>query len=128
MATLAIIGVHLVLRPVGRLIDRAPQGNAESTTQATVHVVCERRDEAHVRTLLVQTLSSADPRLVGLRTRRGEDGTTRLEAGVAIDGASAAGADLEQLVTRLSLEPGIRDLHWHLADHETACAKPGALV
>ncbi|MEI5102539.1 MgtC/SapB family protein [Streptomyces sp. PmtG] len=124
----AVIVVHLVLRPTSRLIDRAPRGNADATTQVTFHVTCDRRDEAHVRALLIQLLSSTAPRLDGLRIRRGEDeGTTALEAAVTLDGAP--GADMEHLVTRLSLEPGVRDLHWHLADQdEQARAERDALV
>lgn len=121
-----VIGVHLVLRPASRLIDRAPQGNADTTTHATFHVTCDRPDEPHIRALLIQLLSSTDPQLAGLRIRRSDD-TTRLEAAVTIDGSPAA--DMEQLVTRLSLEPGIRDLHWHLTDHEDqARADHDALV
>ncbi|MFD9076580.1 hypothetical protein [Streptomyces lasiicapitis] len=120
--------MHLTLRPTSRLLDRAPQGNADTTTQVTFHVTCDRRDEAHIRALLIQLLSSTDPRLAGLRIRRGEDeGTTALEAAVVIDGAP--GADMEQLVTRLSLEPGVRDLHWHLTDQDDqARAEREALV
>ncbi|MFD5699238.1 MULTISPECIES: MgtC/SapB family protein [Streptomyces] len=123
-----VVAVHLTLRPTSRLIDRAPQGNADTTTQVTFHVTCDRRDEAHIRALLIQLLSSTDPRLAGLRIRRGEDeGTTALEAAVVIDGAP--GADMEQLVTRLSLEPGVRDLHWHLTDQDDqARAEREALV
>ncbi|MEV0439600.1 MgtC/SapB family protein [Streptomyces spectabilis] len=117
LGALTVIGVHLILRPTSRLIDRAPQASADTTTQVTLHVTCERRTETHVRALLIQLLSSADPRLAGLRIRRGEGGgTTALEAAVTLDGAP--GADMEQLVTRLSLEPGVHDLHWHLTDQD----------
>ncbi|MFD4318302.1 MgtC/SapB family protein [Streptomyces sp. NPDC058548] len=60
--------------------------------------------------------ASGRPQLTGVRVRRSQDDTTTLEASVTLDGAP--GAELEHLVARLSLEPGIRDLHWHLADHD----------
>ncbi|MFE0102037.1 MgtC/SapB family protein [Streptomyces sp. NPDC059009] len=116
LGSAAVIAVHLLLRPTSRLIDRAPQGNADTPTQLTFHVVCERREESHVRALLIQLLSSTDPRLDGVRIRRGKDDTTSLAAAVTVDGPP--GADMEQLVSRLSLEPGIRDLYWHLSDRE----------
>lgn len=123
----AVVCVHLTLRPASRLIDRAPQGNDDSTAQVAFHVTCDRRDEGHVRALLIQLLSGTDARLAGLRIRRGDDGATALEASVLIDGAP--GADMEQLVTRLSLEPGVRDLHWQLADQdEQARAEREALA
>ncbi|MFD9906485.1 MgtC/SapB family protein [Streptomyces sp. NPDC059063] len=121
----AIVAVHLVLRPASRLIDRAPQANTDTTTQATVHVRCDRTEEAHIRALLIQMLSDTAPQLAGVRIRRTDDASI-LEAAVTLDGAP--GAQLEQLVARLSLEPAIRDLHWRLADHDDDPADREALV
>jgi putative Mg2+ transporter-C (MgtC) family protein len=109
-----VIGIHLVLRPASRLFSRAPQSHDE-TVRVTLHTICDRRDEAHVRALLIQMLGSADPRLAALRIHRTDD-TTTLEAALTLEGNPAS--ELEQLITRLSLEPGIRDLHWHVSDRE----------
>lgn len=115
LGSAAIVTIHLVLRPASHLIDRAPQGNDDTTTQATLHVTCDRRAEHHIRALLIQTLSGGGPQLAGLLIRRNEDDTTRLEATVTIEGTP--GTHREQLITRLSLEPAVRELHWHLSDH-----------
>ncbi|MDK0520111.1 MgtC/SapB family protein [Streptomyces sp. ML-6] len=112
----AVVTIHLILRPASRLIDRTPQSNADTATRATFHVICDRRDEPHVRVLLIQLLSSTTPRLTGLHIRHDREDITAMEATVSIDGAP--GEPMEQLVTRLSLEPGVRDLHWHLTDHD----------
>ena len=113
---IAVLAVHLVLRPAGRLLDRAPAAGSDpdSPTRATVHLRCKRRDEAHIRALLLQALAASGLTPAGLRaTREGED-TASLRATVTVDGE--AGKALEQVVTRLSLEPGVRDLHWHLEE------------
>lgn len=117
LGALTVIGVHLVLRPASHLIDRAPQGD-DTTVRAALHVTCDRRDESPVRALLVQMLSGTGSRLAGLRIRRPDEEATHLEATVTLDGSPAA--ELEQLVTRLSLEKGVRDLHWHLAEPDDA--------
>ncbi|MGW7001708.1 MgtC/SapB family protein [Streptomyces sp. NPDC054933] len=115
LGTLAVIGVHLLLRPAGRLIDRVPQDDPDTgPAQATVHLVCDRRDETHIRALLLQALSAVGLTPTALRARRDQPENTRLQAVVSVTGDPAQG--LEQLVSRLSLEPGVHDLHWHLAE------------
>ncbi|UKY47748.1 MgtC/SapB family protein [Streptomyces inhibens] len=113
LGTCAVLGVHLLLRPAGRLIDRAPQHDPDTEgVQATVHVLCDRGDETHIRALLLQSLASGGLTPTGLRVRREDADTTGLQTVVAVTGNPAHA--LEQLIARMSLEPGIRDLHWHL--------------
>ncbi|MGC0417089.1 MgtC/SapB family protein [Embleya sp. AB8] len=114
IGTAAVLAVHLMLRPVGRLIDHAPQGEGDAVTHATVHVVCDRAAETGTRALLVQALAPNDTLILGLSVHRPDEDTARLEASLAVTGP--AGQVLEQLVARLSPTPGVRDLHWHLTE------------
>ncbi|KOV60562.1 MgtC/SapB family protein [Streptomyces sp. MMG1121] len=115
IATATVLAVHVLLRPAGRLIDRVPQRDPDNEgVRATVHLICERADETHVRALLSQALASDGLAPTGLRVRRDDESSTSLRAAVALNGDPARA--LEQLVARLSLEPGVRDLHWHLDD------------
>ncbi|GAA1983464.1 MgtC/SapB family protein [Kitasatospora viridis] len=116
LGTLTVLAVHLVLRPAGRLLDRAPASGTDpdATVRATVHLRCDRRSESHVRALLLQALAGSGLAPTGLRARREREDTASLRATVAITGDVAAA--LEQVVSRLSLEPGIQDLHWHLEE------------
>ncbi|PYC66058.1 hypothetical protein C7C46_31685 [Streptomyces tateyamensis] len=117
LGTLTVLAVHLVLRPAARLLDRAPAAGSDPDAQllATVHLRCERRGETHVRALLVQALAASRLAPTGLRAHREADGElTSLRATVAVDGEATSA--LEQVVSRLSLESGVRDLHWHLED------------
>ncbi|MGW2015749.1 MgtC/SapB family protein [Streptomyces sp. NPDC001927] len=118
LGALGVLAIHVVLRPASRLVDRAPQSNTDTVSHVTVHVRCDRSEEPHIRALLIQLLSSTGPQLTGVNVRRGQDDSTTLEAALTLDGPP--GTALEHLVARLSLEPGIRDLHWHLADEEEA--------
>jgi putative Mg2+ transporter-C (MgtC) family protein len=116
VGTFAVLAVHLVLRPAGRMLDRAPASGSDpdSSNRVTVHLRCSRRNESHVRALLLQALTSAGLTPAGLRaTREGED-VASLRATVTVEGD--AGKALEPVVTRLSLEPGVLDLHWHLEE------------
>ncbi|MDH6114803.1 putative Mg2+ transporter-C (MgtC) family protein [Kitasatospora sp. MAP12-15] len=116
LGTLTVLAVHLVLRPAGHLLDRAPAAGSDpdEAVRATLHLECERRSESHIRALLLQALAASGLAPTGLRARRGPDEATSIRATVAISGDVAQA--LEQVVSRLSLEPGIRDLHWHLEE------------
>ncbi|WP_030058322.1 MULTISPECIES: MgtC/SapB family protein [Streptomyces] len=125
LGTLAVLAVHLILRPAGRLLDRAPQSGSDpdSAIRATVHLECDRKSETHIRALLLQALAASGLAPTGLRARRTEQGdATNLRATVAITGQVAPA--LEQVVTRLSLEPGVRDLHWHLDEEQEDPGNP----
>ncbi|MFI9270271.1 MgtC/SapB family protein [Kitasatospora sp. NPDC052896] len=115
LGTLAVLAVHLVLRPAGRLIDRVPQDDPDvEGVRASVHLLCQRKAETQVRALLLQAIGTAGLTPTGLRAKRQGEDSTLLRATVAITGDPARA--LEQLITRLSLEPGVRDLHWHLVE------------
>ena len=116
LGTLAVLAVHLVLRPAGRLLDRAPAAGTDpdSSVDAVVHLECERAAESHIRALLLQALAASGLAPTGLRARRERAEVTSLRATVAIGGDVAQA--LEQVISRLSLEPGVSDLHWHLED------------
>ncbi|GGU48173.1 MgtC/SapB family protein [Streptomyces violascens] len=114
LLTLAVLGVHVLLRPAGRFLDRAPAaGNDQDTdVPATVHVECDRAAETHIRALLLQALTASGLAPTALRAHRRDSGTTSLRATMTVSGDITRA--LEQVVARLSLEPGIQDLHWHL--------------
>ncbi|MFJ8604843.1 MgtC/SapB family protein [Streptomyces shenzhenensis] len=94
----------------GRMIDRVPQRDPDTEgVRATVHLICDRADETHVRALLSQALTGDGLAPTGLRVLRDGEDTTALRAGVCLSGDPAR--SLERLIARLSPEPGVRDLH-----------------
>ncbi|MBV8932490.1 MAG: hypothetical protein JO285_08075, partial [Kutzneria sp.] len=108
--------VHLLGRPLGRLIDRDnPAEEDEDLQPYQLHLACRLEVEQHVRALIVQHTSGHDLILRGIRSIRADESSgVRLSAHLLLDGDAAA--RLEQLVARLSLEPGISAVHWHSAD------------
>jgi putative Mg2+ transporter-C (MgtC) family protein len=123
--TVTVLAVHLVPRPAGRLLDRAPAAGSDQDAEdvrATVHLDCDRRSETHIRALLLQGLSAEGLTATGLRARREDEHTTRLSASLAVSGNPVR--SVEQLVTRLSLEPGVSDLHWHLDGEDQPAPEP----
>ncbi|MFD7580860.1 hypothetical protein ACFV84_18040 [Kitasatospora sp. NPDC059811] len=92
---------------------RAP----DSTMRAAVHLECERGAEAYIRALLLQALSASGLAPTGLRARRERGEVASLRATVAVNGDVAQA--LEPVISRLCLEPGVSDLHWHLEEGDT---------
>lgn len=113
LGTLTVLGIHMLLRPAGRLPDRPPAAGSDPDTQvpAGVHLRCERRSQTHTRALLAQALTDSGLTATGLRARREREDTTSVRAAVTVSGDAAAA--LEQVLSRLSLEPGVHDLLWH---------------
>ena len=118
VGTAAVLAVHVLGRPLGRLIDHDhPAEEDEDLRPYRLHITCKPKSEAHIRALLVQNTGGGDIVLRGMDTTRAEDeNDTRLSADLLLDGHAPTA--LEQLVARLSLEPGIHGVHWHTADDE----------
>ncbi|WP_327068242.1 MgtC/SapB family protein [Kitasatospora sp. NBC_01250] len=126
LGTLGVLAVHLTLRPAGRLLDRVPQDDPDvEGVRASIHLLCDRKSETQLRALLLQAMTTAGLTPTGLRARREDEHTTKLRATVAVAGDPARA--MEQLITRMSLEPGVRDLYWHLTE-ERQDPEPEALA
>jgi len=124
IGTATVIAVHLLGRPLGRLIDHDnPTGEDEDLQPYDLHLACKPKSEPHIRALIVNNTAGSDVILRGIDTTRTEDGTeTRLTARLLLNGDAAT--RLEQLVARLSLEPGIHAVHWHAAGDPAALPAP----
>ena len=83
-----------------------------------------REHEAHLRAQLLTDLNDPEITLRGLSSRTGEDDATAstLEAHLLIDGTPRP--HLDALVTRLSLEAGVRTISWSDID-PTHCTTTG---
>ena len=64
--TAVVLGIHLLLRPLGRLVDRAPAGKDEAVAAYTIRVQVRRKQEPHLRAQLLQTVTDPDFTLQGL--------------------------------------------------------------
>jgi len=116
IGTVTVLLVHLLGRPAGRLLDRDNQIEEDEGQQPyRLELTCKSKAESHIRALLVQETTGGNIVLSGLDTMRsGETEGTRMTARLLL--AGDATTQLEQLVARLSLEPGIYALHWHKDD------------
>jgi putative Mg2+ transporter-C (MgtC) family protein len=126
IATVTVLATHLLGRPLGRLIDRDNLVEEDEDLRPyRLHITCKPKSEPHVRALIVQNTGGSEVILRGLETTRAEEGNeTRLSASLLLDGDAAT--RLENLVARLSIEPGIQAVHWHSANQEPLPATAAA--
>ncbi|WP_205872962.1 MgtC/SapB family protein [Mycobacterium camsae] len=114
IATGTVVAIHLLGRPLGRLIDHDNSGDEDEGLEPyQVQVVCRPKSAKYARAQIVQHTRSNDIILRGIHTGQAVDNVA-LTAHVLLGGHSAA--KLERLVAELSLQPGIYAVHWYAGD------------
>lgn len=111
----AVLLTNLALRPLAYRIYPSQSGNEQEVTYA-FELVCRPDDEAHMRALLLQAMARSPLTLVGLKSEDIE-GTPKLKVTAQIKGLGRQDESLEQLVVRLSLEPGVTSVSWAVSAH-----------
>ncbi|OBF23644.1 hypothetical protein A5725_08595 [Mycobacterium kubicae] len=115
IGTGAIVVIHLLGRPLGRLIDHDNAAEEDEGLEPYhVQIVCRPKAEKYARAQIVQHTSSNDITLRGIHTAPAGEGTTALTAHLLMGGNVPA--RLERLVAELSLQPGISAVHWYAGD------------
>lgn len=115
IATATIIGVHLLGRPLGRLVDHDnPAEEAEDQQPYQVQLICRPKTEQYARAQIVQHTRQNDLTLRGIHTGRAENDNVVLTAYLLVEGR--APARLENLVAELSLLRDIHAVHWYAGD------------
>jgi putative Mg2+ transporter-C (MgtC) family protein len=114
--TAIVLAIHTVLRPLGRLLDRIPADKSESVAAYTLRVEVLRKHEPHVRAQILQALSVSGVRVLGVAGRTIADGSNGTPAMVLlrvhIEVEGRPDHLLDSVVSRLSLEPGLRSVSW----------------
>ncbi len=115
VGTGVVLAMHLGLRPVARWIDAHTRKATDVETSYRIHVVCEQRQEAVVRTILMRHVGS-NPGLI-LQGIALQDGSTPDQATVTADIFSASRNDraMEDLTSRINIEPGVTSSGWEHA-------------
>lgn len=109
----AIIFTNTVLRPLAyRLHPVLPDAMPAQTTYE-VNLTCRSVDESHLRTLLLSTISQSPAALQSIHSEDLE-GTERMRIRADLNILGLRNDILEQIVTRLSFEPGVSAVSWSI--------------
>ena len=118
LATGTVVAIHLLGRPLGRLIDHDnPDDEDEGLEPYQVQVICRPKSAKYARAQIVQHTRSNDIILRGIHTGQASEearDNVALTAHVLLGGHSAV--RLERLVGELSLQPGIYAVHWYAGE------------
>lgn len=116
IATGTVIAIHLVGRPLGRVIDRDNSDAEEEGLQPyVVQVVCRAKSEKQARAQIVQYAGGNGIALHGVQSAQSADDEVTLTVRLLMEGHTPA-ARLESLVSELSLQTGIRAVQWYAGD------------
>ncbi|MFJ2746459.1 MgtC/SapB family protein [Streptomyces sp. NPDC087297] len=109
--TAGVVGANVLLRPLGRRLDREPRGGAEVATDYHFEAVCLEAEEAHIRHRLVDALCRPGYQL---RSIRSQDGPVpgRVTVSALLTAEGEAGRALEEAVSNLSLDPSVSAVSW----------------
>ncbi|MEB3030511.1 MgtC/SapB family protein [[Mycobacterium] nativiensis] len=122
IGTGAVVCTHLLLRPLGRLIDRDHHiEEDEPQSPYQVQVICRPKAEKYLRAQIVQHTAGNDLVLRGIHTSRAGEDNMSLIASILSD--SRAPDRLERLVGELSLQPGVYAVQWHSGDQASLSAE-----
>ncbi|MEO7194291.1 MAG: MgtC/SapB family protein [Pseudonocardiaceae bacterium] len=111
LGTVAVIIANVLLRPLGHRIDHQPSGGGELSISYRFEAVCAEPAEAHIRALLVQAVSGSKFQLRGVRSYN-TDADHQVSVVAELTAEARNDSQLEQAVSRLSLEPAVTAVTW----------------
>ena len=110
---LAVIAANICLRPIGKALNRG-----KGAVDAEFRITARTEQEAHMRALLLHSLGGQPLLLKSLRSDDVEH-TDKVEVHAVLTSTGRQNVLLEQIVSRLSLEPGVSGVSWEIvAEHE----------
>jgi len=112
-----VLAANVGLRPIGKALNR---GTVSSDLDITYlfRITARTDQEAHMRALLLHALGGQPLLLKSLKSDDIEH-TDKVEVQAILTSTGRQNAVLEQIVSRLSLEPGVSGVSWEiLAEHD----------
>lgn len=109
--TVVVVAVNTALRFVGRVVDRRPDTGDEQPTCYSFVALTRDEHEAHIRALIVQSLTRTDFRLQSIASTNTDDhGGVEVRAELVSD--QRDDRQMESAVSRLSMEPSVTSVRW----------------
>lgn len=119
VGTLVILCANVLLREAAQRINRLNVLPDVVEQHYSISIVCHADDEVHVRTLLLHALGSTKFALQSLLSEDIEHRSDTLKVIAEVRAESGNQSQLEQIVSRISLEKSVSSVRWVLtAEHE----------
>lgn len=114
IGTVAIIGAHLLFKPIANWVDNYTHSNVETELLYEVKIVCQRVQEAKVRALLLELIKTARLRLQGLSLQDGT-ATDHVEMRVNLFALMHDEQAMNDLVANLASQETVKRVSWDKA-------------
>jgi putative Mg2+ transporter-C (MgtC) family protein len=115
--SVAVLAANVCLRPIGKVLNRG-KGASELDITYLFRIAARRDQEAHMRALLLNSLGGQPLNLKSLKSDDIEH-TEKVEILAVLTSTGRQNLLLEQIVSRLSLEPSVSGVSWEiLAENE----------
>jgi putative Mg2+ transporter-C (MgtC) family protein len=108
-----VLAINILLRPLVALINRQPVDPSEQEYRYSLQLTCLGRQETQLRTLLVQLTSVSPLTLHELESVLGQNQNYAVLKAI-LSSPERMDSQVEQLVSRLSLEKNVVGLNWQL--------------
>ena len=108
----AVIAANLGLRPIGKALNRT-KGAMDADATYLFRITARTEQEAHIRALLLHSLGGHPLILKSLRSDDVEH-TDKVEVHAVLTSTGRQDVLLEQIVGRMSLEPGVSGVSWEI--------------
>jgi putative Mg2+ transporter-C (MgtC) family protein len=108
-----VLSANVLLRPLAQRINRTPVQAPEEVVVYLFECVCRSSDEGQVRALLLQRIGPTPLLLYALHSEDDER-TGRVKVRANVQSIGRKDELLKQIVTRLSLEPGVTTIRWEV--------------
>ena len=118
IGAVGVVGANVLLRPLGRKIDRQPSHASDVETRYVLRFVCQSDHETKLRALVINLLHALPFTLHALRSKDLNAGG-KVEVRASLCSSERQNAMLEDIVQRLGLESGVSAVSWELASEET---------
>jgi len=119
IGSLVVLCANILLRDWAAGINRQSIVPASEAVQHyKVRIICQAQDEVQVRSLMLHSLGNSGLRLQSLHS---EDlvPPSKMEVNAEVTGHPKLTDQLENLVSRISLEKGVSSVRWQLCDMES---------
>lgn len=113
LGTAGVLASNVLLRPLAQKINRIPVQAPEEVVLYLFECVCRTSEEGQIRALLLQNIASTSLLVYALHSEDDER-TGRVKVRANVKSIGRNDALLEQIVARLSLEPGVTTIRWEV--------------
>jgi putative Mg2+ transporter-C (MgtC) family protein len=112
-----VIAANVLLRPIAQALNRG-KGTVDAEITYLFRTIGKADQESHMRALLLQSIGGQPLTLKSLKSEDIEP-TGKVEVQAVLTSTGRQNILLEQIVSRLSLEPGVTSVSWEItAEHE----------